>query len=133
VFGIVTLQGSAVTVHGVFAPNDVRKMKLLPQRLTDWEKEAQALGLEGADIWNDLCQVCSETGKLYMCYGCNTAYHPKCSVDPVLFRKLKDNEEFLCPACLRDCVDKNAIPPPVELVTEQADAPPLVASGYASA
>ena len=45
---------------------------------------------------------------MYTCYGCNLAYHARCSVAPVLSRRLRFEEDFLCPDCLRDCVDPKA-------------------------
>ena len=98
------------TVSGVYAPNDVREMRFTPERLTDWAVVARALGREDAAIWNDECQACSKGGNLYLCYGCNLAYHPACSVRPVLARPLADAEEFLCPDCLRDCVEAPSNP-----------------------
>ena len=64
-------------------------------------------------IWNEECFKCNGNGQVYSCYGCNLVFHPKCSVRPLLSRPLREEEEFMCPDCLRDCVDPNA--PTVEV------------------
>ena len=108
IFGIVDDSGSRLAVFGVYAPNDVRVMKVLDGRLSSWEAEAKKAGREDDDIWNNECFKCEEKGRLYTCYGCNLAYHPRCSVAPTLARRLRFEENFLCPDCLRDCVEPNA-------------------------
>ena len=107
IFGIVDLKTGTPEVYGVFAPNDVRALKHIPARLVSWAQEAQKAGRTGPDIWNDFCAICENKGQLYMCYGCNLSYHPRCSVRHVLNRRLKDKEEFLCPDCLRDSLPQN--------------------------
>ena len=111
VFGIVeTSENDEVEpkVYGVYAPNDVRLMNTIDGRLTSWEEEAKKQGRVEDDIWNEECFKCEKKGKVYTCYGCNLAYHARCSVAPVLSRRLRFEEDFLCPDCLRDCVDPNA-------------------------
>ena len=108
IFGMVDITGDRPKVFGVYASNDVRRMNVLPGRLTSWEDEAKRLGRSGDAIWNESCFACEGRGKVYTCYGCNLAFHPKCSVSPVLDRPLRVDEEFLCPDCLRDCVDQDA-------------------------
>ena len=111
VFGIVETSEDAEVqpkVYGVYAPNDVRLMNTIEGRLTSWEEEAKKQGRTEDDIWNEECFKCEKKGKVYTCYGCNLAYHARCSVAPVLSRRLRFEEDFLCPDCLRDCVDPKA-------------------------
>ena len=111
IFGIVCVTPNGREVFGAYAQNDVRTMPVVQDRLVSWEAEAKKMGRTDNEIWNDMCAVCDQQGHLYMCYGCNLAYHPRCSVRPVLNRRLRENEDFLCPDCLRDCVDLNATLP----------------------
>ena len=131
IFGLVVRENTEATpeVFGVYAPNDVRKMNLLelPQ---DWETVAGGLGQDGDHIWNEECFKCEKRGKVYNCFGCNLVFHPHCSVRPLLSRRLRTTEEFLCPDCLRDCVDPDS--PTVEVTMAEGDgdggAPQVVAT-----
>ena len=120
IFGLVVREDKEATpeVFGVYAPNDVRKMNLLelPQ---DWETVAGGLGQDGDHIWNEECFKCEKKGKVYNCFGCNLVFHPHCSVRPLLSRRLRTTEEFLCPDCLRDCVDPDS--PTVEVTMAEGD------------
>jgi hypothetical protein len=114
IFGIVDNTDGGSKVYGVYAANDVRLMNVLEGRLTSWEAEAKKLGRVEDDIWNEECFACEGKGRVLTCYGCNLAYHPRCSVAPVLARRLRLEEDFLCPDCLRDCVDPDS---PVVVLT----------------
>ena len=103
IFGIVDTKNE-IEVFGVYAPNDVRKMNVIDTP-ESWEKIAESNGQTGSHIWAEYCFKCDGRGQVYGCYGCNLAFHPRCSVRPLLARRLTDKEEFLCPDCLRDCVD----------------------------
>ena len=114
IFGLAVTEKEhkEVQVYGVYAPNDVRKMNVV-ETPKDWQTIADALGQKGMHIWNEECFKCNGNGQVYSCYGCNLVFHPKCSVRPLLSRPLREEEEFMCPDCLRDCVDPNA--PTVEV------------------
>ena len=114
VFGLVVrdTEASEPEVFGVYAPNDVRKMNVVDAPKS-WEVIAKDLEQDGDHIWNEECFKCEGKGKVYNCYGCNLVFHPRCSVRPLLSRRLRTTEEFMCPDCLRDCVDPNS--PTVEV------------------
>ena len=108
IFGLVdTTDAEAPEVFGVYASNDVRKMNVLnpPE---SWQEVSAKMGEEGDHIWAEECFKCEKRGRVIGCYSCNLAFHARCSVQPVLARRLRTTEEFMCPDCLRDCVDPDA-------------------------
>ena len=114
IFGIVDTSDEGAEVFGVYASNDVRKMNVLTPP-ESWETVCEKLGEDGTHIWAEECFKCEGRGLVLGCYGCNLAFHPRCSVRPVLGRRLRGHEEFMCPDCLRDCVDTSA---PEAVVTD---------------
>ena len=89
------------TIRGVFAPFDLREMEGAFESFTSFVKRTTGKKAKDKD-WNYACEVCSKTGGLTMCMGCNLVYHERCLVTKVIDEGLKRNEELVCPTCIRE-------------------------------
>lgn len=88
------------TIHGVFAPFDLREMGGEFETFEHFVKRNTGRKATAKD-WNHACEECNGTGGLIMCLGCNIVYHERCIVTKVVSEGLKRNEELVCPQCVQ--------------------------------
>ncbi len=86
----------------VFAARDLRSCD--GTSIVSWEEEARTQGEEGNHIWAEKCGECGRDGNVQVCFSCNLVYHERCLVRRTIKRGLNEDEELLCPHCVRDLV-----------------------------